>query len=190
MPYDIIEVGQHGFRKWLGAVTWTPVDLSSVRSGLLWYSPEGNFTEMLEISVFDISLEITNLRLQPHLPGATEFKLAASYHKKKYCNMHTTLHWQKIKHTPALNPQKWPMYEISPSWQVMGVSYAYIFLIEFWLFYNRIFNTLRPRYKMAAILQIAFSNAISWMKIYEFRLRFHWSFFLRVKLTIFQHWFR
>ena len=27
-------------------------------------------------------------------------------------------------------------------------------------------------------------------KIYEFRLRFHWSLFLRVQLTIFQHLFR
>ena len=43
--------------------------------------------------------------------------------------------------------------------------------------------------KMAAILQI-FSNAFSWMKMYEFWLRFHWSFILRVQLTIFQCWFR
>ena len=79
MPYDIIEVGQQGFRKWL--VTWWHQAITW-RSELLWYSSEGNFTEMIEISVFDISLEITHLRLQPYLPGATEFKLAAPYHKK------------------------------------------------------------------------------------------------------------
>ena len=28
-----------------------------------------------------------------------------------------------------------------------------------------------------------------WMKMLEFRLNFHWSLFLRVQLTIFQHWF-
>ena len=28
--------------------------------------------EMLKISIFDISLKITYLRLQPHLPGATD----------------------------------------------------------------------------------------------------------------------
>ena len=28
------------------------------------------------------------------------------------------------------------------------------------------------------------------MKMCEFHLRFHWSLFLRVQLTIFQHWFR
>ena len=46
------------------------------------------------------------------------------------------------------------------------------------------------RDKMAAISQTTFSNGFSWMKIYEFQLKFHWSLFLRVQLTIFQHWFR
>ena len=36
---------------------------------------------------------------------------------------------------------------------------------------------------MAAILQTLFSNAFSWMKMYEFRLRFHWSLFLKLELT-------
>ena len=39
--------------------------------------------------------------------------------------------------------------------------------------------------KMAAISQTTLSNAFSWMKILEFRFRFHWSLFPRV-----QHWFR
>ena len=46
------------------------------------------------------------------------------------------------------------------------------------------------RDKMAAISQTMFSNAFSWMKMYEFRLTFHWILFLRFQLTIFQHWFR
>ena len=46
------------------------------------------------------------------------------------------------------------------------------------------------RDKMAAIFQTTFLHAFSWMKMYKFRLRFHWSLFPRVKLTIFQHWFR
>ena len=46
------------------------------------------------------------------------------------------------------------------------------------------------RDKMDAILQTTFSNALSWMKMYEFRLGFHWSLFLTFELTIFQHWFR
>ena len=46
------------------------------------------------------------------------------------------------------------------------------------------------RDKMDAISQTPFSNVFSWIKMYEFRLRFHWSLFPRVQLTIFQHWFR
>ena len=43
--------------------------------------------------------------------------------------------------------------------------------------------------KMAAILQTIFSNAFFWRKMYEFRFKFHWSVFLRVQLTTFQHKF-
>ena len=44
--------------------------------------------------------------------------------------------------------------------------------------------------KMAAISQTTFSSAFSWMKMFEFRLKFHWSLFLRAQLSISQHWFR
>ena len=44
--------------------------------------------------------------------------------------------------------------------------------------------------KMAAIFQTTFFNGFSWMKIYQFRLIFHWNLFPMVQLTIFQHWFR
>ena len=46
------------------------------------------------------------------------------------------------------------------------------------------------RDKMDAISQMTFSSAFSWMKMFELKLKFHWSLFLRVQLTIFQHWFR
>ena len=50
-------------------------------------------------------------------------------------------------------------------------------------------NNLRRR-KMTAISQTTFSDAFSWMKIYEFRLTFIWNLFLRAQLSIFQYWFR
>ena len=43
--------------------------------------------------------------------------------------------------------------------------------------------------KMANIFQTTFSNAFSWMKMYNFSFRFHWRLFLRVQLTKYQHWF-
>ena len=46
------------------------------------------------------------------------------------------------------------------------------------------------RDKMAAMSQTTFSNEFSWMKTFEFRLRFGWNLFLRFELTTFQHLFR
>ena len=40
------------------------------------------------------------------------------------------------------------------------------------------------RDKMAAIFRTTFSNAFSWMKIYEFPLRFQWNLILRVQLIL------
>ena len=62
----------------------------------------------------------------------------------------------------------------------MGYSYFhYIPILTQW-----------GRDKVDAISQTTFSNAFSWMKMHEFRLRFHWSLILRFELTIYQHWFR
>ena len=47
-----------------------------------------------------------------------------------------------------------------------------------------------PLDKMATILQTTFSNAFASMKSFVFWFKFHWSLFLRVQLTISQHWFR
>ena len=44
--------------------------------------------------------------------------------------------------------------------------------------------TYFPWDKMAAISQTTISILFSWMKILEFRLKFHWSLFLRVQMTI------
>ena len=44
--------------------------------------------------------------------------------------------------------------------------------------------------KMAAISQTTFWNAFSLMKILVFRIKFDWSLFLRVQLTIIQYWCR
>ena len=46
------------------------------------------------------------------------------------------------------------------------------------------------RDQIAAFSQATYSKAFSWMKMYTFPLRFHWSMFPMVQLTIFQHWCR
>ena len=65
-------------------------------------------------------------------------------------------------------------------------SLTAIALIVVWM----VWLTHWGRDKMAAVSQTTLSNAFSWMKMLEFRLRFHWSLFLRVQLTIIQHSFR
>ena len=45
------------------------------------------------------------------------------------------------------------------------------------------------RDKIFIISQTTFSNAFSWVKMYELCLIFHWGWLLRFQLTIFQHWF-
>ena len=47
-----------------------------------------------------------------------------------------------------------------------------------------------PLDKMATISQMTDSNAFSWIKTFVFWFEFHWRLFLRVQLTISQHWFR
>ena len=64
--------------------------------------------------------------------------------------------------------------------------YGKIYGGPFWL----VILTNWGRDKMAAIFQTTFSNAFYWIKMFKFRLRFHWSLFPRVQLTMFHHWFR
>ena len=52
-----------------------------------------------------------------------------------------------------------------------------------------IVNTLKPRENRSRSAAVIF-KCISWMRICELQLKFHWSVFLWVQLTIFQHWFR
>ena len=47
-----------------------------------------------------------------------------------------------------------------------------------------------PLDKIATISQMIFSYSFSWMKNFVFWLKFHWSLFPRVQLTISQHLFR
>ena len=48
-------------------------------------------------------------------------------------------------------------------------------------------NSLRPRRNGR---YNADDSAFFRKKMFEFRLKFHWSLFLRVQISIFQHWFR
>ena len=80
-------------------------------------------------------------------------------------------HYHTIKITATFTRGQW-VNSLSP--EVCGWHFEYV-------------NILRPR-QNGRHFPDYISNACSWIKMYEYRLRFHWSVFLRVKLTIFQHW--
>ena len=52
------------------------------------------------------------------------------------------------------------------------------------------FLTHRGWDKIDAIFAGNIYKYIFFNEMYQFRLKFHWDLFLRVRLTIFQHWFR
>ena len=57
---------------------------------------------------------------------------------------------------------------------------------------GRKFNSSTPwgRDKIPAISQTTFSKAFSSMRMFKCQLKFHWSWFPRAQLIIFQHWSR
>ena len=76
MPYGDRDLGQHWLRQWLvawrhQAITWTNVDLSSVRFSYSNHQrviPQGKTWS----SITEISLKISNLNFDSNFPGANE----------------------------------------------------------------------------------------------------------------------
>ena len=83
---------------------------------------------------------------------------------------------------------------------VQNDPYIYnIYILYIWIYMDHFVilcvcicsgNSSPPWTRWPLFWQTTFSNAFSWMRKHEFRLKFHWSLFLRVQLTKFQQWFR
>ena len=71
-----------------------------------------------------------------------------------------------------------------PWWVIISIAFR-----GMWLLVHTLTLTHWGLRKIAAISQTIFSNAFSWTKMYEFRLRFHGRLFPRFRLRVFQHWF-
>ena len=110
--------------------------------------------------------------------------------------VHTYIHWESTM--PCLSSWSLDILLIiqdSCTCDVPGCRYSYSVICmclcngtgrpagPLWL-------THGGRGKVEAISQTPFSSAFSWMKSYEFWLKFQWDLFLSVHLSIFQHWFR
>ena len=109
---------------------------------------------------------------------------------------HSWFRWQPVSHSvPSHHLNRWDFVLITPpakkktavqNKRVLKKESALQELDMICPSLERWVNTLWPRQdKMAPISQTTFSNAFSWLKMYKFQLRFHWSLFPRVKFTIF-----
>ena len=118
--------------------------------------------ETFKISIIELYLNIAYLTLQPHLPRTKNWTVSpCCIFLRKYKKYFYIFHHFSIL--------RW-------GWNTEDLNLP---ILTHW----------GPG-KIAAISQTTVSNAFNWMKMYEFRLRFHWDLFLRFYLTIFQHWFR
>ena len=150
--------------------------------------------------------ELTLLLLELDYTTATETEMSSFWR-----NFHHWLHrklskWQLSVQSMIKISSKWQHFRFSELRRTAGGSAHWV--VWLWLSFKKIhFKTLSAKWqpfcfglymltthwgrdKMDAIFQMTFSNAFYWMKMFKFWLRFHWSLFPRVQLTIFQHWFR
>ena len=77
-------------------------------------------------------------------------------------------------------------------WWCRNIKRGINFKLSLWIFRFSFVPVLAHwgRDKMAAISQTTFWNRFSWIRMYEFRFKFHWSLLLGAQLIIFQHWLR
>ena len=74
-PYGNTDLGQHWLRYWLvawwqQAITWTNVDLSSIRSSVIHL--RAILQKISQPTMIKISLKITYLKFRSNLPGVNE----------------------------------------------------------------------------------------------------------------------
>ena len=148
------------------AITWTNVGILWMR--LLGINCSKIFIEINTFSFKKMHFKMSSAKWRPSCLGLnvlgdwTVTQLLRTMHRKWYANdMH------KISALPCMD---W-------FWSILPIFFGAT--LTHW-----------GRDTMDAISQTIYSNAFSWMKMFEFRLKFHWSLFPRAQLTIFQHWFR
>ena len=131
---------------------------------------------------------------------------------KKTANLRVTVLCAEIHRGPVNSPHKGPVtrkmfpfdnvimgyiYNLSHNlftryWYAL-FRYGYCIVLDWFI---RLSTNIRQDClthlldKMAAVSQMIFANAFSWMKRCVFWLQLNWSLFPRVQLTITQHWLR
>ena len=141
-------------------------------AGILLIGPLGtNFNEIfIEIQTFSfkkVHLKMSSGKCCPLCLGLNVLIFTSEGTIVCYwlsCILKSQHYHEPIMHNTASNSQQWLA--------IMCYDEGTLTLV---------YLTHWGRDKMDAISQTTFSNAFSWMKMFQYRLKFHWSLFLRVK---------
>ena len=170
-----IRHGQHCFEWCLG--TWWHNAITNANTALLTIGPLKNKFQLnliWNIKVFfqENAFENVVCKMVANLFGVNQHKTD----KNRWCGQFPHLHFDIVV----------------PQNTICSLLYNTISYLFFNCAANKIHcsNNTSPLDKMATISQMIFSDAFSWMKNFVFWSTFHLSLFLRVQLTITQHWFR
>ena len=99
------------------------------------------------------------------------------------CMWHTVLAWNiKRSDITARN-------EIMMKWNFNRIWTVIQELLEKWILVPTSFNSSSRWTNCPPFWQTKFRDTFSWMKMTEFRIKFHWNLFPGLQLTINPHWF-
>ena len=164
---------------------------------LLTHWPQGELIEILELNYFEVwfidwwfiyhVFVVTNyhwtklMRSQKLVQVMAWFRQAPSNHLSQCWSRFMSPYG--IARPESVNRLGHPDSSTFLCWQPMNI-FSWNTCYVCWL------KHISPWTKWPPFWQTTFWNAFSWMKSFVFWIEFHWSVFLRVQLTITQHWFR
>ena len=178
------------------AISWT-------NAGLLLIGPLGtNFSEILfgiqTFSFKKMQFKLSSAKWRPFCFGLNVLRVVSAtcafpvLRERRMCK-YILRFFSKMKSSwYALNPHYIKILFTDLS-TFLEYTYKIYWLLALTRYAPMLINssfTYWDRYKMTTIFQTTFSTGFAWMKMYESGLKFHWSLFLGVQLTIFHHWFR
>ena len=127
------------------------------------------------------------IKAQRHCPLCGEFTGTGEFPAQRASNAENVSIWWRHHEYIKLH---WLIYaEKKQSCRSRGIHRGHWFP-TIWPLHQYLISHLPLNKKADGIWQMIFSTAFLWMKSFVFWLRFNWSLFLRVQLTITQHWFR
>ena len=113
-------------------------------------------------------------------------------HRQIHCSCQQILHGNNNKYQNSVllyvcdSIRRWSLHPLRKGPVTPKVFWCQQFNFVWW----RTWRDMGLRQNCRNFAADIFKCIFSCLKMYKLRLRFHWSLFLRLKLTLFQHWLR